>query len=1031
MNPDDSALDPARLFAALSGPFAPKQALQPLASADNVNRLVMAATRLAEVCDTNPVGGSDRWLMRAPARHSLLKSLDSSQLADAIEQRRKSAPDAETADLLAILLDEPPLARADIQAIIDAPSDRAMLERVIVALDRAGDVAPAKDLVQAARSALAEFYRAGNRRRVVERGFFGRENESAQIADWLSRPVDAAPATCLFVTGGPGIGKSTLLAESVRRHYDAHRPLILRLDFDRSGLDVQDQLGLTMEAARQLAEQLGAAGSDLLDARLDAGHVYDFTAKTQLSLRQILPEQLAMELGKTVAASGRLVLVVLDTLEVLRGRGETHPGTLFRWLDTLVFRGVKPMVVLAAGRGDALDSLRQIGTSGFGSAAVGNQPERVKRLELHGLEDNAALALLAGLGAPPDLRHELLELAQGNPLKLRLAAEVARRAGVEHLPKRKRGREVDAAFLYRMLLSRIEDPDLRRLAHPGLIVRRINAELVRKVLAPTLGLGSITEERANELLIQLATHHWLVEQDPGAPGFLKHRSDMRMLLLPLLYRSSPKQSSRIDAAALRWFAALPQPWAQIEAVYHQLQLTRVGRAVSSVPVQIASQFDDETLGELPSAAADLVRLTRGERTSQFRGPQAIPSAAGGGDAGIARELLAVIQRQDWREGAYLVRSVMDTGGLDVRSEAADAIRTFLWRSGQWADARSWLDERDRFNDSDEDLAGLPDSLALARLEMRAEFDPEGMRRRWPAWRQMLHRLEPAAVSATDSCARHGALALLLATSPEPFYFSQTNTRESNPAAAANEHWGGVPGNEAKRAFELGLEKLRRVAPDAMHTGTPLFGLVLATHTPYSIFADNLSVMEGHSELRDTVASSVETISTANALYGDRQLTFVPPESGSQIGALASLGVFAEWVEALAYVRRDDDLKLIGRAAERWRRTMAGDWSIGRRRGEWRRLPSLDETLRERLRDLSDEPNSTYRARNQLDIWARALRADNLIPRLGRRLRGMLSEASRSAAELNALDVVTRRLLARGVPAAFAPPLAVLIVHHEL
>ncbi|AFT90152.1 ATP-binding protein [Paraburkholderia phenoliruptrix] len=1031
MNSDDFALDPAWLFAALSGPFAPNQALQPLAFTDNVDRLVMAATRLAEVCDTSPIGSSDRWLMRAPARHSLLKSLDPSQLAEAIEQRRQSAPDAETSDLLAVLLDEPPLTRADILAIIDTTGDRAMLERIIVALDRAGDVAPAKDLVHPARSALAELYRAENRSRVAVRGFFGREQECAQIADWLSSPVETAPVSCLFVTGGPGIGKSTLLAESVRRHYEARGPLVLRLDFDRSGLDVQDQLGLTMEAARQLAEQLGAAGSELLDARLDAAAVIDFTAKSQRSRRQILPGQLATKLGEAVAASGRPVLVVLDTLEVLRGRGETHPETLFRWLDTLMDMKVRPLLVLAAGRGDALDSLRQIGSSGGSTAAVDNQPERVKRLELHGLEDNAALALLARLDAPPDLRNELLELAQGNPLKLRLAAEVAKRSGVEHLPKRKRGREVDAAFLYRMLLSRIEDPDLRRLAHPGLIVRRINAELVRKVLAPTLGLGSITQERANELLNQLATHHWLVEQDLGAPGFLKHRSDMRMLLLPLLYRSSPKQSSRIDAAALRWFATLPQPWAQIEAVYHQLQLTRVGRAVSSVPVQIANQFDDETLGELPSAAADLVRLTRGERTSQFRGPQAMPSAVAAGDAGIARELLAVIQRQDWREGAYLVRSVMDAGGLDVRSEAADAIRTFLWRSGQWADARRWLDERDRFNDSDEDLAGLPDSLALARLEMRAEFDPEGMRRRWPAWRQMLLRLEPAAVSATDSCARHGALALLLATSPEPFYFSRTNTRESNPPAAANEHWGGVPGDEEKRAFELGLVNLRRVAPDATHTGTPLFGLVLATHTPYSIFADNLSVMEGHSELRDTVASSVETIPTANALYGDRQLTFLPQESGSQIGALASLGVFAEWVEAVAFVLRDDDLKLIGRAAERWRRTMAGDWSIGRRRGEWRRLPRLDETLRERLRDLSDKPDSTNRARDQLDIWEQALRANNLIPRLRRRLRGMLSEASRSGEELDVLDLITRRLLARGVPAAFAPPLAVLIVHHEL
>ena len=218
MNADNSSFDEARLFAALSGPFAPKQALQPWSNAPgDTDGLIMAATRLAEVCDTNPAGAGERWLMRTPARHSLLESLDASQLAAAVRARRERETDPETADLLAVLLDEPPLARADIWSIVIEGDDRAKLERAIVALDRAGEAAPARDLLQPARSALSELLRAENRRRVAERGFFGREKECAEIATWLSRPVMNMPVVCLFVTGGPGIGKSTLLAECVRR----------------------------------------------------------------------------------------------------------------------------------------------------------------------------------------------------------------------------------------------------------------------------------------------------------------------------------------------------------------------------------------------------------------------------------------------------------------------------------------------------------------------------------------------------------------------------------------------------------------------------------------------------------------------------------------------------------------------------------------------------------------------------------------------------------------------------------------------
>lgn len=1013
----------AMLFAALSGAFKPSQAMPTLVPSPDPEDLAMAATRLAEACDTRPLGANDRWLMRTPARHTLLKSLAPSPLAAAVAKRRMSDVDPETEDLLAVLLDEPPLSRMEIQTIIQSRNDRAQLERVILALDRAGEVAPAKDLLQPARAAMADLYRLEKMDRIALRGFVGREPESTRIAEWLSHPIEVPPVTCLFVTGGPGIGKSSLLAEAVRRHYEHHRPLILRLDFDRAGLSVRDQLGLTMEATRQLAEQLETVGSDLLDARLEAGRIERSDEKSTFGLSMILPGPLSEALGKAVATAGRPVLVVLDTLEVLRGQGETHPIILFQWLDSLVTKGVRPMYVLAAGRGDALDSLREIDSRETAGKIIDREPERVMRLELPGLEVDAALAFLADLQAPPQLWNELLELAQGNPLKLRLAAEIAKRSGTEHLPKRKRGSEVSSAFLYRLLLSRIEDPALKRLAHPGLIVRRINADVIRKVLAPTLGLGAITQERANELFNQLETHHWLVERDPGATGYLKHNRDMRTLLLPLLYSSSLKLSARVDAAALRWFAAIEEPWAQVEAVYHQLQLTRVGRPAPSVSSRIASQFDADTLDELPRPAADLVRSTRGERSSQLRGPQ-VAFDSGFNEASIVQEIMTVLQRQDWGEGAYLVRNIIDAGGLDVRSQAGDAIRTFLWRRGQWAQARRWLTERDRFNDSDNDLDELPEPLALARLEMRAEFDPDGLRRRWPVWRPVLERIVKATESASDNGARHGSLALLLANLPDPFHFPPTMHRDLDLAAAANEIWTGANGDEAKAAVDLGRDRINRAAPEAKHLDGLLSGRVLATLTPYRAFASNLSLMEGHDKLREMAQLAAAAIAKAGGYFGEPQLTSVTWRSNDPIGWLSDIGLFAEWAEATTYVRRDEDLRLIARAAERWRRTMAGDWSIGRRRGNWRALPTLDQTLHKRLLDILEGPDPRWCALRQLDMWAEALASDALLPLLRRRL-------SSFSAELDSPRVVTRRLLARGVPAVFVPALAVLIVRHEL
>ena len=48
---------------------------------------------------------------------------------------------------------------------------------------------------------------------MLNRGFFGRVSETQQIAAWLARPTTKRPVTALFVTGLPGIGKSTLVDE--------------------------------------------------------------------------------------------------------------------------------------------------------------------------------------------------------------------------------------------------------------------------------------------------------------------------------------------------------------------------------------------------------------------------------------------------------------------------------------------------------------------------------------------------------------------------------------------------------------------------------------------------------------------------------------------------------------------------------------------------------------------------------------------------------------------------------------------------
>src|SRR5207302_5892729 len=91
--------------------------------------------------------------------------------------------------------------------------------------------------------------------------------------------------------------------------------------------------------------------------------------------------------------------------------------------------------------------------------------------------------------------------------------------------------ELRRAVLYDRFLSHIEDSRVQRLAHPGLVLRRVTADLVRLVLAGPCGLGEIDATTATELIEKLADEIWLVRRTPDG---LRHQPDVRRAMLRMM-----------------------------------------------------------------------------------------------------------------------------------------------------------------------------------------------------------------------------------------------------------------------------------------------------------------------------------------------------------------------------------------------------------------------------------------------------------------------------------------------------------------
>lgn len=1022
-------LEAARAFAALSGPFRPQDALQAAIELDPKG-LAVTASRLAADCDTALPDREGLWLMRLPARRRVLRRLkDEGRLEAAMAARaaRPETVDEETQALLEALAGRDAGSPAALSKVIEAARDLEgppagggeRLAQAILALDRAGELAPARELLDPARMAFGALERRGREARFQAGGFHGRGEEIRQLLAWLERPPRGR-VLCWFLTGAPGIGKSSLLQKTTLEFgaRQPQAPIVVRLDCDRAGLDVLDPLGLTMEIARQVAEQVGGERvKALLAERLEARSSTAGPSSLSEAAGSWRPEALARVLAGTVADTGRPVVVLLDTLEVLRGRGESHPPALFAYLDWLAGRGLEPLRVLAAGRSDALDScLDRIGDDGNAHTYLG------------GLVPEEARPFLAELGVPEAAVPLVLEVADGNPLKLRLAGEIARRADFAEVVQKKRStrKAVTSAFLYRFLLSRIHDEDLRKIAHPGLVVRRVSADLIREVLAPALRLGAVSPQRAEQLLDELAAQHWLLEPDPGAPGFLRHRGDVRALLLPLLYEDDPKRCARVDEKAAAWFAGRPEPWAQVEAAYHRLQLTRAGRDLPHVDPGVAAQFDEQMLEELPFKARDHVLAVRGDRTTLFR--EGSRSAT---QAELAREAVGLVKGGDWRETHFVIARVARDGGVDPRGEGGDALRALLWRTGRWEEARRALADHDLYlGPGDPDLGEEthPDFL-LVRLEMRAELSPPDAARtlRTPQGAQRWREVERLSVGAKDNVGRFGALGFA-ALAAGLRHGGAPAPAEVEPVASAAMVWAGghAGGDDYREALpelwrRLGSRVDFDLSPESLSRGR-----LLAIHTPYAAPLRALAADPARSDLLDEAESAASVLISAGAFLHDGGPAEV---RGDPISAIADVGLFAEWLGALAFHRRDPSLRRLAASAERWRRTVAGEWRFGPRPRGWR-WRRLDDGLEAALRRLDESGEPVWQAREDLGVWAIALRGDPHDHLDGLRRLPAVAEAAEQARHHEVSEIAVR-LRRRRVPAAYVPALATLIRHGEL
>lgn len=467
---------------------------------------------------------------------------------------------------------------------------------------------------------LQEFARTGAR--AIEAPYAPLAGAVLHRASLVQRRWPDVPA--LLLSGGGGVGKSALISEFIRKErgprWDGR--VVIHFDFDEPALKAGDQGAMLLEAARQIALARPALDEALSASRANLRRSLLEIERSPSGAYERLKFAITVELSNwrpLLAGHGiHDLLLVLDTLEEVTVVDFARLEALFGWLDTLrIDAGLQRVQVIGSGRALVSEAERPR-----------LWPYFLAELALGDLGARAARAMLRDrlvrekLDQHAELVWRCVEVFGGNPLTLSILARYCADNDVAALmalleqarPDDELARSGDAAqrFLYARILERVRDEDIRPLANPGLVLRRVTPTLICEVLAGPCELGAIGMPQAQALLQKLQRLAWLVTPDGDG---LRHRRDVRRQMLALILKREGARAVAVNQAATRWYAAQAdasgaRDAALLESWYHRGLLGEIASGNQADLLALGDHLGED-VEDLPPDIRSLVKFAAG------------------------------------------------------------------------------------------------------------------------------------------------------------------------------------------------------------------------------------------------------------------------------------------------------------------------------------------------------------------------------------------------------------------------------------
>lgn len=466
----------------------------------------------------------------------------------------------------------------------------------------------------------------------ITENFAGRKKELEQVndyVDWLPKKTFASKTIGfirniinwyekppLLIQGIGGIGKSTLISKFIIDHNREKEGISLPfiyIDFDLPGFSLTEPLSILLEGLRQLSIQyphhqnifaeISKNISDMINYRSNTKE--DFIQASTESSRGLIYDSIDGLISKYNLELDKIntpILFVFDSFEEMQYRASRDEMNRFFSFVREISDKTPRFRPVFAGRSEISESIIDF---------------KFDKIELTVFDKESANALLRNFGiSDSNLSKKIYSNFGGNPLLLQLAADLIIKDKdaineLDHVIEKKH------EYLVTRILDQIHDPDVRKIAVPGMLLRRITPQIIQDILAGPCKLGDIDEQTAEKIFAELCKEASVISKSYESNEII-FRQDLRIECEKLIWEKYPDEAQQIQQKAISFYKEFKSENDNYEAEYYY-HLLKSGILPEELTRDVYNRIRpklETSLPELPSKAQLFLKTLSGSQASE-------------------------------------------------------------------------------------------------------------------------------------------------------------------------------------------------------------------------------------------------------------------------------------------------------------------------------------------------------------------------------------------------------------------------------